>query len=142
MAKGRVSIRRAFTAWRRLDGRYLLSPLLSRTTAQTQARMPQEVPVACTCIDRRDSSGSGRILHLNAPVRVLARCLSLPPFSDDPWNHCCPTDFIYCPTHNIPRALTPPLRNYHDFTFRRVGDAVDLFRQLFEVRRFMPSPNS
>ncbi|PIL36005.1 hypothetical protein GSI_01665 [Ganoderma sinense ZZ0214-1] len=97
-----------------------------------------EVPVACTCIDRRDGIGSGEtLLHLYPPVRVLARCLSLPPYSDDPWNHCCPTDFIHCPTHNVPRAVTPPLRRYDNFTFRRVGEAVDLFRQLFEGLEFL-----
>ncbi|KAI1795544.1 hypothetical protein LXA43DRAFT_991020 [Ganoderma leucocontextum] len=94
--------------------------------------MPQEVPVAC---NRRD--GRGEPLHLHPPARVLARCLSLPPYSDDPWNHCCPTAFIHCPTHDIPRAVTPPLRRYDEFTFKRVGEAVDLFRQLFEGLEFL-----
>ena len=93
--------------------------------------MLQDVPAECTCIDE---GGGGKVAaHSTSSVHSLARSLSLPPFSSDPWNHCCPTDLIHCQTHDTPRAVTPPLRKYEELAYKRVGEAIDLFRQLFEV---------
>ena len=85
----------------------------------------------CTCIDQ--GSGDKLASHVTPSLHSLARSLSLPPFSSDPWNHCCPTDLIHCQTHDTPRAVIPPLRRYEELRFKRVGEAIDLFRQLFEV---------
>ena len=65
--------------------------------------------------------------------------LSSPPLSSDPRNHTCP---IYAvlqdPMDDQTQIIVMPmLREYRDPDFLTVGEAVEFFRQVFEVGVFL-----
>ena len=66
---------------------------------------------------------------------IIGRYLSSPPLSDDPRNHSGPVlDVFDDPSDpNIQYIVMPLLRNYKDPKFTTVGEAVEFFRQAFEV---------
>ncbi len=75
-----------------------------------------------------------RSLH---PYEVeVGRFLTSPPLSDDPRNHCCPImEVLQDPQDpDIQVIVMPYLRDYNDPKFATVGEAVEFFRQAFEVR--------
>ena len=55
----------------------------------------------------------------------------------DPQNHCCPIlDVIQDPMDDdVQLIVMPLLRRYKDPPFETVGEAVEFFRQAFEVTR-------
>ncbi len=66
----------------------------------------------------------------------IAQYFSTGSMSADPRNHCCPTyEVLQDPTNeNISILVMPHLRRYINPTFQTVGEAVEFFRQVFEVR--------
>lgn len=73
----------------------------------------------------------------------IALYLSSPPLSNDPRNHCCPViDVLEDPLDNDQRLIVMPLlRMYDDPKFTTVGEAVEFFRQAFEVTMLVLSYN-
>ena len=66
----------------------------------------------------------------------IGRMFSSEPLSSDPRNHCCPFyDVLQDPSDDDTLLIVMPLlRRYIDPEFMSVGEAVECFRQLFEVR--------
>jgi hypothetical protein len=79
----------------------------------------------------------------------LMQYLSSEPLSSDPRNHCAQLlevfDLPDHTGHSTQVLVMPWLRPFKSPTFDTVGEAVDCFRQLFEVTRFyshiLPGPN-
>ncbi|TFK83402.1 hypothetical protein K466DRAFT_665869 [Polyporus arcularius HHB13444] len=69
----------------------------------------------------------------------IGRFLSSPPLASDPRNHCCPIlDVLSDPEDpDVQLIVMPLLREYDDPKLVTVGEAVELFRQLFECLQFM-----
>ncbi len=67
---------------------------------------------------------------------VIAQHLSSPPLSEDSRNHCCPIlEVLEDPFDTDLRLLVMPiLRKFNDPKFATVGEAVEFFRQSFQVR--------
>ena len=67
---------------------------------------------------------------------AIGQYLSSPPLSDDPRNHCCPViDVLQDPLSSDKRIIVMPLlRAFDNPKFITVGEAVEFFRQAFEVR--------
>ena len=65
----------------------------------------------------------------------ISRYLSSIELVDDPRNHCCPLiDVLEDPEDaNVQLLVMPLLRPYHDPRFTTVGEALEFFRQMFEV---------
>lgn len=61
--------------------------------------------------------------------------LSSPPLDSDPRNHCCPILAVLDdPLDNDVQLLVMPLlRTFDDPKLATIGEAVDFFRQTFEV---------
>lgn len=66
----------------------------------------------------------------------IGRLLTSPPLADDPCNRCCPIlEVMQDPQDpDIQIIVMPFLRPYNDPKFGTVGEAVEFFRQAFEVR--------
>ena len=65
----------------------------------------------------------------------IGRFLSSPPLTADPRNHCCPIlDVLDDPEDSdVQLIVMPILRDYYEPKLSTVGEAMELFRQLFEV---------
>ena len=68
----------------------------------------------------------------------IGRFLSTPPLTSDPRNHCCPIlDVLDDPQDSdVQLIVMPLLREYDDPKLATVGEAAELFRQIFEVILF------
>ena len=79
-----------------------------------------------------------KLISINEHPEEIAvgQFLSSPPLSDDPRNHCCPVlDVLQDPLDPTARIIVMPLlRAFDDPKFITVGEAVECFRQAFEVR--------
>ena len=79
------------------------------------------------------------IKHLKKSLHTtesdIGAYFSSPPRSSDPRNHCCPVfEVLNDPNDpDIQFIVMPQLRNYRDPPFATVGEAVEFFRQAFEV---------
>lgn len=74
----------------------------------------------------------------------IAVFLSSPALSSDPRNHCCPILEVMEDPYDADRRfiVMPLLRTYNDPKFATVGEAVEFFRQAFEVSTIiLPSDN-
>ena len=69
----------------------------------------------------------------------IGQYFSSEPLSSDSRNHCVPFyEILQDPTDEDTLIIVMPLlRRYIDPTFLTVGEAVECFRQLFEVRPFL-----
>ncbi|RPD53215.1 hypothetical protein L226DRAFT_503286 [Lentinus tigrinus ALCF2SS1-7] len=69
----------------------------------------------------------------------IGRFLSSPPLNSDPRNHCCPIlDVLDDPEDaDVQLIVMPLLREYDDPKLTTVGEAMELFRQLFECLQFI-----
>lgn len=77
-----------------------------------------------------------RILTSRHPHEVeISRYLSSEPLASDPKNHCVPIlEVLEVPNEPSLRILVMPLlRKFNDPTFLTVGEAIEFFRQVFEV---------
>ena len=65
----------------------------------------------------------------------IARFLSSEPLTSDPQNHCVPIyDVLLVPDEDDRILLVMPLlREYSSPRFDTFGEAVDFFKQIFEV---------
>lgn len=74
----------------------------------------------------------------------IQRYLSSPPLSLDPRNHCAPLlDTLDVPDDNdIVLAVMPLYRYFNSPPFLTIGEAVDFFNQIFEVRVLIPPESS
>lgn len=66
----------------------------------------------------------------------IAQYFSTEPISADPRNHCCPIyEVLQDPTdENTIIIVMPHLRRFINPAFQTIGEAVEFFRQVFEVR--------
>lgn len=77
-----------------------------------------------------------RILKSNHPHEVeIGLYLSSPPLSEDSRNHCCPILATLHPPDdkNLVILVMPFLRKHDNPIYTTVGEAVEFFRQVFEV---------
>ena len=65
----------------------------------------------------------------------IAVYLSSSPLASDPRNHCCPVlEVLHDPYDaDMQYIVMPLLKNFQDPKFVTVGEAVEFFRQAFEV---------
>ena len=65
----------------------------------------------------------------------IAVYLSSSPLASDPRNHCCPVlEVLHDPYDaDMQYIMMPLLKNFQDPKFVTVGEAVEFFRQAFEV---------
>ena len=65
------------------------------------------------------------------------RLFSTVPLTSDPHNHAIPLyDVLHSPLDaNVTLLVMPYLSTVHDYKFTTVGEAVECFRQIFEVSR-------
>ncbi len=65
----------------------------------------------------------------------IGKYLCSPPLSFDKRNHCCPIlEVLRDPTDSDVHVIVMPfLRKFYDPKFVTVGEAIDFFRQAFEV---------
>ena len=70
----------------------------------------------------------------------IALYFSTEPLASHPRNHCVPIyEVLDVPDdENEVIIVMPFLREYNDPRFKSVGEAVEFFRQIFEVRAFRP----
>ena len=95
----------------------------------------------------RDSDGKDvmlkKILKSEHPFEVeIGRFLTSPPLSSDPRNHCCPTlDVLQDPYDDDMQLIVMPLlKRYNMPKFETIGEAVEFFRQSFEVSASVLAP--
>ena len=88
----------------------------------------------------RNSDGEMVVLkHISISVHPnevqIGQFLCSPPVSENPMNHCCPILHVLEDPMNadIRILVMPLLRRYRDPAFETVGEAVEFFRQAFEV---------
>ena len=77
-----------------------------------------------------------RLRNSNHPEEVdIAVYLSSPAMKSDSRNHCCPVlEVLHDPYDaDFQYIVMPLLRNFQDPKFVTVGEAVEFFRQAFEV---------
>lgn len=62
--------------------------------------------------------------------------LSSPPLSEDPRNHCCPIYAVLHPPEddNVAILVMPFLREHNNPPYTTVGEVIEFFRQVLEVR--------
>lgn len=75
------------------------------------------------------------VLQCDHPFEVdITRYLTSEPLRLDPMNHCVPIlDVLRIPDEERDIMIMPLLRRYSDPSFKTFGEAVECFRQLFEV---------
>ena len=70
----------------------------------------------------------------------IGQYLSSSPLNADPLNHCCPIlDVLDDPEDSdVQLIVMPMLRRYYEPKLATVGEAMEMFRQLFEVPPLTP----
>ena len=70
---------------------------------------------------------------------AIGQYLNSSPLSQDPRNHCCPIlEVLEDPLDTDIRIIIMPLLKMYRYpSFQTVGEAVEFFRQAFEVRSYM-----
>lgn len=88
--------------------------------------------------------GLKRVYSSRAPHEVeISQYFSTGSLSLERQNHCVPIlDVLYPPDDDTVLLVMPLLRPFDDPPFNSVGEALDFFRQLFEVRKCLFSRQS
>lgn len=126
------------------DGVYLRVRCLSIwTLALSHANATMQVEIIIDAIRTKDGTivVIKRILKSVHPYESeIGRFLSSSPLTTDPRNHCCPIlDVLDDPEDSdVQLIVMPMLRRYYEPKLATVGEAMEMFRQLFEVPPLTP----
>ena len=115
---------------------------LQRCTLQCINDCPQPGPRVLDAVRKSDGEmvmlkQISRSVHPNEIP--IGQYLSSPPLASDPRNHCCPVlDVLQDPTNADSQILVMPLlKEFNNPPQLTIGEAVDFFRQAFEVRQHL-----
>ena len=103
---------------------------------QANTRAQREIVMDATKIKDGTIVILKRILKSIHPFESeIGRFLSSPPLTADLRNHCCPIlDVLDDPEDpDVQLIVMPMLREYYEPKLATVGEAMEMFRQLFEV---------